>query len=101
GGGNLLPEEDVPTSGRGKLWSNSLPKTTLGGCVDITAAVANGPNAPFSIETLILEDPGQGEVLVEITAVGLCHTDIATRAGVIPFPTPGVLGHEGAGRVVQ
>jgi aryl-alcohol dehydrogenase len=38
---------------------------------------------------------------VQITAVGLCHTDLATRDGVIPFPTPGVLGHEGSGRVIE
>ncbi len=44
-------------------------------------------------------DPGPGEVLVRLTATGLCHTDLGVLVGGIPFPTPGIIGHEGAGRV--
>jgi aryl-alcohol dehydrogenase len=69
--------------------------------VDITAAVFRSASGEFTLEPLTLDAPGPGEVLVQITAVGLCHTDIATRDGVIPFPMPGVLGHEGSGRVVE
>jgi aryl-alcohol dehydrogenase len=69
--------------------------------VDITAAVFRSGSSEFTLEPLSLASPGPGEVLVEIEAVGLCHTDIATQAGVIPFPAPGVLGHEGSGRVVE
>jgi aryl-alcohol dehydrogenase len=69
--------------------------------VDITAAVFNAGSSEFSLESLRLASPGAGEVLIEIVAVGLCHTDVATQAGVIPFPSPGVLGHEGSGRVVE
>src|SRR5882757_1051657 len=69
--------------------------------VDITAAVFRPGASEFTLEPLVLAPPGPGEVLVEIAAVGLCHTDLATRDGVIPFPTPGVLGHEGSGRVVD
>ena len=69
--------------------------------MDITAAVFNAGSSEFSLESLRLASPGAGEVLVEIVAVGLCHTDVATQAGVIPFPSPGVLGHEGSGRVVE
>jgi aryl-alcohol dehydrogenase len=69
--------------------------------VDITGAVFRPESTEFTIEPLVLAPPGPGEVLVQVVAVGLCHTDIATQAGVIPFPTPGVLGHEGSGRVVE
>lgn len=44
-------------------------------------------------------EPGRGEVLVRLVATGLCHTDLGVIAGGIPFPTPGVIGHEGAGVV--
>ena len=68
--------------------------------MEITAAVAREPGAEFSLESLQLGDPRPGEVLVEIAGVGLCHTDIASRDGVMPVPHPIVLGHEGAGTVV-
>ncbi|WP_417562329.1 NAD(P)-dependent alcohol dehydrogenase [Microbacterium sp.] len=45
-------------------------------------------------------DPGPGEVLVKLVATGLCHTDLGVIAGGVPFPTPGIIGHEGSG-VVQ
>jgi aryl-alcohol dehydrogenase len=45
--------------------------------------------------------PGHGEVLVRLVATGLCHTDLGVIAGGIPFPSPGVIGHEGAGVVEQ
>ncbi|MCP2638456.1 NAD(P)-dependent alcohol dehydrogenase [Microbacterium sp. HD4P20] len=44
-------------------------------------------------------DPGPGEVLVKLVASGLCHTDLGVIAGGIPFPSPGIIGHEGAGVV--
>ncbi len=58
-------------------------------------------NAPFVLEDIELCEPGPNEVLVEIKAVGICHTDASARNGLIPFPFPGVLGHEGAGIVVK
>jgi Alcohol dehydrogenase GroES-like domain len=42
--------------------------------------------------------PGSGEVLVQIVATGICHTDGLARHGDLPFRLPGVLGHEGAGK---
>jgi aryl-alcohol dehydrogenase len=69
--------------------------------VEITAAVAHKPNAEFTLETLTLDSPRAGEILVEIKSVGLCHTDLAAREGVIPIQLPAVLGHEGAGTVVE
>lgn len=51
------------------------------------------------MDDLEVRDPGPGEVLVRIQAAGLCHSDLSVIDGVIPFPVPVVLGHEGAGVV--
>ncbi|HEY3139991.1 MAG TPA: Zn-dependent alcohol dehydrogenase [Acidimicrobiales bacterium] len=48
-----------------------------------------------------VRDPGPGEVRVRIANAGLCHSDVSVIDGTIPFPTPVVLGHEGAGVVEQ
>lgn len=66
----------------------------------VKAAVAWQAGAPLSIETVDLQAPQAGEVLVEIMASGVCHTDEFTRSGADPegiFPC--ILGHEGAGIV--
>lgn len=52
------------------------------------------------VEDLEVRDPGPGEVLVEIAASGVCQSDLSVVSGAIPYPTPVVLGHEGAGVVV-
>jgi S-(hydroxymethyl)glutathione dehydrogenase/alcohol dehydrogenase len=70
--------------------------------VKVKAAVAHRAGAPLSIETVDLEGPRAGEVLLEIKATGVCHTDAFTLSGKDPeglFPT--ILGHEGAGVVVD
>ncbi len=70
--------------------------------MDVRAAIAYGANQPLVVETVQLEGPRAGEVLVEIKATGVCHTDAYTLSGMDPeglFPT--VLGHEGAGVVVE
>ncbi len=70
--------------------------------MDVRAAVAMAAGEPLSIETVQLEGPREGEVLVEIKATGICHTDKYTLSGADPeglFPT--ILGHEGAGVVVD
>src|SRR4051812_37711845 len=51
------------------------------------------------VDDLAVRDPGPGEVSVRIGAAGLCHSDLSVISGTIPFPTPVVLGHEGAGVV--
>ena len=56
---------------------------------------------PFRIEDVDLEGPGEGEVLVEIKAAGLCHSDLSVISGDRPRPVPMVLGHESAGVVVE
>ncbi|WP_455351134.1 Zn-dependent alcohol dehydrogenase [Streptomyces sp. SYSU K217416] len=54
---------------------------------------------PQVVDDLEIRDPGPGEVLVEVAAAGLCHSDLSVIDGTIPFPVPVVLGHEGAGVV--
>jgi S-(hydroxymethyl)glutathione dehydrogenase/alcohol dehydrogenase len=66
----------------------------------VKAAVAWGPGQPLKIETVDLEGPKKGEVLIKLAATGVCHTDAYTLSGVDPeglFPV--ILGHEGAGIV--
>lgn len=64
-----------------------------------TAAVIESTDAPFTLQRIEVDEPRRDEVLVRVTATGMCHTDLGARAGGIPFPLPGVLGHEGAGVV--
>ena len=70
--------------------------------MDVRAAVAFEAGKPLQIETVQLDGPKEGEVLVEIKATGICHTDKFTLSGEDPegaFPV--ILGHEGAGVVVD
>src|SRR5690349_13751996 len=68
--------------------------------MDVRAAVAHKAGAPLTIETVRLDGPKAGEVLVEIMATGICHTDEFTRSGADPEGLfPAILGHEGAGIV--
>lgn len=67
--------------------------------VRVTAAVLENYDTPFHLEELEIEEPRAGEVLVKIIAAGICHTDGLAQHADLPFPTPGVLGHEGAGIV--
>jgi len=70
--------------------------------MDVRAAVAWKAGAPLTIETVQLDGPKAGEVLVEIKATGICHTDEFTRSGKDPEGLfPAILGHEGAGVVVE
>ena len=70
--------------------------------MDVKAAVAFEADKPLSIETVQLEEPKAGEVLVEIKATGVCHTDAYTLSGADPEGLfPAILGHEGAGVVVE
>jgi S-(hydroxymethyl)glutathione dehydrogenase/alcohol dehydrogenase len=68
----------------------------------VRAAVAHKAGAPLVIEEVDLEGPKAGEVLVEIKATGICHTDEFTLSGADPEGIfPAILGHEGAGIVVD
>jgi S-(hydroxymethyl)glutathione dehydrogenase / alcohol dehydrogenase len=70
--------------------------------MDVKAAVAFEAGKPLEVATVKLDGPKAGEVLVEIKATGICHTDEFTRSGADPEGLfPAILGHEGAGVVVE
>ena len=70
--------------------------------METRAAVAHTAGQPLSIETIQLDGPKEGEVLIEVKATGICHTDAFTLSGEDPEGLfPAVLGHEGAGVVVD
>lgn len=63
------------------------------------AAIFHAPEAPFTVEEIDLEEPGPGDVVVRMAAVGICGTDLHNVKGEWHRPRPMVLGHEGAGVV--
>lgn len=67
----------------------------------LTAAVSRGPADPLSFEDLTMGAPRDDEILVRVGYAGICHTDINCHHGNAPTPKPVVLGHEGAGTVVE
>ena len=70
--------------------------------METRAAIAFEAGKPLAIETVSLDGPKEGEVLVEIKATGICHTDAYTLSGADPEGLfPAILGHEGAGVVVD
>src|SRR6218665_2035169 len=70
--------------------------------MDVRAAVAVQAGKPLEIMTVQLDGPRAGEVLIEVKATGICHTDYYTLSGADPEGLfPAILGHEGAGVVVD
>ena len=70
--------------------------------METKAAIATAAGKPLSVETVTLDGPREGEVLVEIKATGICHTDEFTLSGGDPEGIfPSILGHEGAGIVLE
>jgi S-(hydroxymethyl)glutathione dehydrogenase / alcohol dehydrogenase len=70
--------------------------------MEVHAAVAFEPGKPLEVTQVALDGPKAGEVMVEIKATGICHTDEFTRSGADPEGLfPAILGHEGAGIVVE
>jgi aryl-alcohol dehydrogenase len=67
----------------------------------IEAAVVLEPGQPFQIRELELDSPKFNEVLVKVTACGVCHTDEVARRQIIPVPLPAVFGHEGCGVIEE
>ncbi|RBP68092.1 Zn-dependent alcohol dehydrogenase [Brevibacterium sanguinis] len=63
------------------------------------AFVLEGPNEPLREEFLVLSEPREEEVLIEVAACGVCHTDLHVMKDEVRFPTPAVLGHEVSGIV--
>jgi S-(hydroxymethyl)glutathione dehydrogenase/alcohol dehydrogenase len=70
--------------------------------MDVRAAVAFAAGKPLDVTTVQLDGPKAGEVLIEVKATGICHTDAFTLSGADPEGLfPAILGHEGAGIVVD
>src|SRR6185312_3892779 len=76
----------------------SLRESVEGVLVQVTAAVLEQSGGPFTIAEVDLDEPRADEVLVRVASVGICGTDLEFANF---FPTPAVLGHEGAGVVEQ
>src|ERR1700750_1615091 len=84
------------------ITKNNAPITFRINIMDVRAALAVAAGKPLEITTVQLEGPREGEVLVEIKATGICHTDEFTLSGADPEGLfPAILGHEGAGVVVD
>ncbi len=66
---------------------------------EVRGVVAKGVKQPVSVETIVVPDPGPGEVKVRVQACGVCHTDLHYREGGIGEEFPYLLGHEAAGEV--
>jgi len=66
---------------------------------EVRGVVATAKGAPVTVETVIVPDPGPGEVVVKVQACGVCHTDLHYREGAINDDFPFLLGHEAAGVV--
>ena len=65
------------------------------------AVICREINQPVVVEDIEVESPRRGEVMIKLAACGVCHSDYSVTTGTIPFPPPVVLGHEGAGTVVE
>ena len=66
---------------------------------EVRGVVARTKGAPVTVETIVIPDPGPGEVVVSVQACGVCHTDLHYREGGINDDFPFLLGHEAAGLV--
>ena len=69
--------------------------------MNITAAILRTQGTPLTVERVQLDPPNDGEVLVEVKAAGVCHSDLHVARGDWPTATPVVLGHEGAGWIEE
>ncbi len=65
------------------------------------AAICRELNKPVVVETITVDGPKRGEVTVKLAACGVCHSDLSATNGTIALPPPLILGHEGAGEVVE
>ena len=82
------------------ILNNTTKDKHMSDFIKSKAAIAWGPNQPLSVEEVDVMMPKKGEVMVKITATGVCHTDAFTLSGEDPEGIfPAILGHEGAGVV--
>ena len=65
------------------------------------AVVCRELNKPVVVEEINFDPPRRGEVMIKLAACGVCHSDLSATNGTIPMPPPLILGHEGAGEVIE
>jgi len=65
------------------------------------AVICRELNKPVVVESITVDPPQRGEVMVKIAACGVCHSDLSATNGTIALPPPLILGHEGAGEVIE
>lgn len=65
------------------------------------AVLCRNVDQPVVVEEIDVESPRRDEVMIQLAACGVCHSDLSATNGTIPFPLPLILGHEGAGIVVE
>ena len=65
------------------------------------AVICRENHKPVVVETIEVAPPRAGEVMIKLAACGVCHSDLSATNGTIPFPPPVILGHEGAGEVIE
>ncbi|HEX7045925.1 MAG TPA: Zn-dependent alcohol dehydrogenase [Burkholderiales bacterium] len=65
------------------------------------AVISREVNKPVVVEEIHVDSPKRNEVMIKLAACGVCHSDLSATNGTIPLPPPVVLGHEGAGVVVE
>ncbi len=65
------------------------------------AVIFRESGKPVVVETIDVAPPRAGEVMIKLAACGVCHSDLSATNGTIPFPPPLILGHEGAGEVIE
>jgi alcohol dehydrogenase len=85
----------------GKNDQGFIVRTRAAVLADMQAASPYASSKPLTVESLELDAPGPGEVLVRIKAAGLCHSDLSVMNGTRPRPMPMALGHEAAGVVEE
>ncbi|KAK4052989.1 hypothetical protein OIO90_004113 [Microbotryomycetes sp. JL221] len=65
------------------------------------AYVLQGKDAPFEWKSIELDEPQPNELLIQVIACGVCHTELSVQNGAFPSPFPALTGHEGAGKVIK
>ena len=68
---------------------------------EVRGVIARAPKQPVEMETIVIPDPGPGEVVIKIQACGVCHTDMHYREGAVGNDFPFLLGHEAAGTIEE
>src|SRR5687768_17295771 len=83
------------------LWFDNTRRIGLVMARKAKAVLCRELDKPVVVEEIEVESPWRAEVMIKVAACGVCHSDLSATNGTIPFPPPLVLGHEGAGVIVE